>query len=473
LILQEREETIVQTDSRGYRRYWDQERETLDPRLRDRLILERIQHQLHYVYEQLPFYRRHYDAHGFRPQQVQTLEDFTTMVPVITKKMLVADQQEHPVFGSYAGVHGPHDIARIHGSSGTSGTPTMYCVSHKDWERSRELVALAMWAMGARPDDIAQIGFPFSLFFGGWGVLQGLEHVGCTTFPLGNIDSERHLELMYRVGSTIFSATPSYALHLATVAERMGIDLRDSPVQRLIVGGEPGGSLPGTSDAITAAWNASVHDSGSTSEMYPFNTNVTADPQDGVLLINDEVFSEVVDRDDANVPVPHGTHGAIVYTHLWRESQPMIRFWAGDETYMVHDGPTSCGRTYPRLPEGILGRLDDMLIIRGANIYPSAVETVLRRIPPLGPEFEILVTREGTLDEMTVRVELTEQAARELGPLRSEPCERLRAEAESRLKANLQIRIPVELLAPSTLPPTVFKARRVTDRRAPAEAARA
>lgn len=455
----------MQTDERGYRRYWDEERETLDPRRREALILARIKHQLAYVYAELPFYRRLYDAHGFQPGDVATLEDFTTKVPIVTKKMLVEDQREHPVFGSYAGNHTADEIARIHGSSGTSGTPTMYCVTRKDWERSRELVALAMWAMGARPCDIAQIGFPFSLFFGGWGVLQGLEHLGATTFPLGNIDSERHLELMHRVGSTIFSGTPSYCLHLKTVADRMGIDLAASPVQRLIVGGEPGGSLPGTREAITRAWGASVHDSGSTSEMYPFNTNVAAVPEDGVLLINDEVFSEVVDRDDANVPLPHGEPGAIVYTHLWRESQPMIRFWSGDETYMVHDGPTSCGRTYPRLPEGITGRLDDMLIIRGANIYPSAVETVLRQVDGLGPEFEILVDRRGAMDEMRVRVELTDAAAQGLAQASDQAREQLARDAEHRLKAALQVRVPVELLAPGSLPATVFKARRVVDRR--------
>jgi phenylacetate-CoA ligase len=195
--------------------------------------------------------------------------------------------------------------------------------------------------------------------------------------------------------------------------------------------------------------------------MYPFNTNVESEAHEGVLLINDEVFSEVVDRDDPNVPVPHGTRGAIVYTHLWRESQPMIRFWAGDETYMVHDGPTSDGRTYPRLPEGIIGRLDDMLIIRGANIYPSAVETVLRQCDGLGPEFEILVDTKGTMDEMTVRVELAGDVPRDGEEVRG----RIRADAEARLSRSLQIRIPVELVAPGELPPTVFKARRVTDRR--------
>lgn len=459
----------MQLDGRGYKRYWDEPRETMDPREREKLILERIKHQLAYVYDQVPFYRRHYDAHGFKPEQVETLEDFTTKVPVITKKMLVEDQREHPVFGSYAGPFEQADIARIQGSSGTSGAPTFYCVSRADWERSREVTALAMWALGARPGDIAQIGFPFSLFFGGWGPLQGLEHIGATVFPLGNIESRRHLELMQKVGSTIFSGTPSYCMHLIGVAEEMGIDLAASSVNRLIVGGEPGGSLPGTKEALTDGWGASVHDSGSTSEMYPFNTNVESEAHEGVLLINDEVYSEIVDRDDANVPVPHGTRGAIVYTHLWRQSQPMIRFWCGDETYMLHDGPTSDGRTYPRLPEGILGRLDDMLIIRGANIYPSAVETVLRQCDGLGPEFQMLVEKRGTMDELTVRVELTPEVARGTAELSAggagDARERLRKDAEGRLSRSLQIRIPVELLEPGTLEPTVFKARRVVDRR--------
>lgn len=455
----------MQLDEQGFKRYWDEERETRDPREREKLILERIKHQLEYVYNEIPFYRRHYDAHGFKPDQVQTLEDFTTKVPIVKKKMLVDDQRDNPVFGSYSGIRSTDEIARIHGSSGTSGTPTMYSVSKNDWARCAEVTALAMWAIGARPGDIAQIAFPFSLFFGGWGVLQGLEHIGATCFPVGNLDSQRHLELIEKVGSTLFTATPSYCQHLLTVAASMGVDLPASTVERLLVGGEPGGSLPGTREALSQGWGASVHDSGSTSEMYPFNTNVAAVPDDGVLLINDEVYSEIVDRDDPNVPVPLGERGGIVYTHLWRESQPMIRFWSGDETYMLHDGPTSCGRTYPRLPEGIIGRLDDMLVIRGANIYPSAVEAVLRRVEELGPEFEIIVERTGAMDELSVRCELTEAATASLSPERRA---QVADHAGGELKRELNVRMPVELLEPGTLPPTVFKARRVIDKRAEA-----
>ncbi|GAA3222311.1 phenylacetate--CoA ligase [Pseudonocardia petroleophila] len=453
---------------RGFPRFWDEERETLAPAERDRLILARMQHQLHHVYADLPFYRRHYDAHGFHPDQVRTIEDFTTKVPVITKKMLVADQREHPPFGSYSRPVPPGEIARIHGSSGTSGVPTMYAVSRTDWERAGEVHAMAQWCAGVRPDDVVQVGFPFGLFFGGWGVVQGAERIGATLFPLGITDSERHLELIDRLGSTIFSATPSYCIHLLSVAEKMGIDLRGNTVRHLLVGGEPGGSLPGTRKIIEDGWGATAADAGSTSEMYPFQTSVGCTEGTGTHLYTDEVFTEVVDAADPNAPIPVGRRGAVVYTHLWRDSQPMIRFAPGDETYLDTD-PCPCGRTYPRLPEGILGRLDDMLVVRGANVFPSAIETGLRTVAELGPEFRIRVTRVGALDELTVQAELGHAAVAELDALAPADAGARRAElarrTEDALRRAVAIRVPVELLAPGTLPETTFKARRVVDER--------
>ncbi len=455
-------------DERGFPRFWDEERETLDPAQRDRIVLERIQHQLRRVYAELPFYRRHYDAHGFHPDHVGSLEDFTTKVPVITKMMLVADQIEHPPFGSYCRPMAAGEIARIHGSSGTSGVPTMYAVSRADWERAGDVHAMAQWCAGVRPDDIVQVGFPFGLFFGGWGVVQGAERIGATLFPLGITDSEKHLELMARLGSTIFSATPSYCIHLLSVAERMGIDLRAGTVRHLLVGGEPGGSLPGTREIIENGWGATAADAGSTSEMYPFQTNAGCTAGTGTHLFTDEVFTEVVSAADTNTPIPAGERGAVVYTHLWRDSQPMIRFAPGDETYLATEA-CPCGRTYPRLPEGILGRLDDMLVIRGANVFPSAIETALRTVSELGPEFSILVRKVGALDELTVRTELGHRAAAELDALPPQEGENRRAalarRTEDALRRSVQIRVPVELLKPGTLPETTFKARRVVDER--------
>lgn len=446
-------------DDRGYARFWDEARETMAPRLRDEVVLTRIQHQLRRVYDELPFYRRHYDAHGFRPEEVRTLEDFTTKVPVITKKMLVADQLDHPPFGSYTRATEPGDIARIHGSSGTSGQPTLYAVSNEDWERAADVHAMAQWCAGIRPDDLVQVGFPFGLFFGGWGVVQGVEKIGAALFPLGVAESEKHLQFIERLRPTVFSATPSYCMHLLSVAADRGIDLQQSSVRLLLVGGEPGGSLPGTREILERGWGATLVDAGSTSEMYPFQANVGCGAGTGTHIISDEIYPEIVNKDDLNLALPDGERGAVVYSHLWRTSQPMIRFAPGDEAYLTHD-PCPCGRTYPRLPEGVLGRLDDMLVVRGANIFPSAIETGLRSVPGFGPEFTIHVFKKGALDEIVVRAECDPATAADAA-LRQQA----QTEGEARLKSLTGIRIPIELLEPGTLPSTVFKARRVVDER--------
>ena len=447
-------------DTRGFPRYWDEERETMDRSRRDEQVLARIRHQLHYVYDELPFYRRHYDAHGFHPDDVKSLRDFSTKVPVITKKMLVADQQEHPPFGNYTTHTSMDGISRIHGSSGTSGVPTLYAVSTRDWQRAAKVHAMAQWCAGVRPDDLVQVGFPFGLFFGGWGVVQGVEEIGAALFPLGVAESEKHLEFIQRLRPTVFSATPSYCLHLLSLAHDRGIDLKESSVRLLLVGGEPGGSLPGTREIIEFGWGASLVDAGSTSEMYPFQTNVGCEAGTGTHIISDEIYPEIVDKDDLNLPVPDGERGAVVYTHLWRESQPMIRFAPGDESYMTHE-PCACGRTYPRLPEGVLGRLDDMLVIRGANIFPSAIETGLRSVPGFGPEFQIHVSKQGALDEILVRAEYDPLVVDASSDLTS-----LHKSGETVLKRLTGIRIPVEIVEPGTIPSTVFKARRVIDERA-------
>ena len=446
------------TENRDHPRFWDEERETMAPVRRDELILDRIRKQLHRVYNELPFYRRHYDAHGFHPDDVKTLEDFTAKVPVITKKMLVADQQEHPPFGSYTTAVQHSDLARIHGSSGTSGVPTMYAVSKTDWNRAADVHAMAQWCAGVRPDDLVQVGFPFGLFFGGWGVVQGAERIGAALFPLGVTETHKHLEFIKQLRTTVFSATPSYCMHLLSVAAEIGMDLRESSVRLLLVGGEPGGSLPGTREILEDGWGARLIDAGSTSEMYPFQTNVGCPDGNGTHLISDEVYTEVVDKDDLNRPIPAGDRGALVYTHLWRESQPMIRFAPNDESFITHE-PCSCGRTYPRLPEGVLGRLDDMLVIRGANIYPSAIETGLRSVEGFGPEFAIHVARKGAMDEITVRAEYDPNVVDGSGH------DVLRKAGETVLKRMTGIRIPVEVIAPGSLPATVFKARRVVDER--------
>ena len=451
-----------------YSRFWDEQRETMSPKERNKIILERIKYQLEYVYNKLPFYRDLYDSHHFRPSDVKYLEDFTTKVPIIEKKMLLEDQKKNPPFGSYLGVS-LEQIVRINGSAGTTtGVPTYYGISKRDWERITEVEAMCQWAAGVRPSDVVQITYPFTLWLGGWAVLAGLDRIGSANFPLGLSESQRHISLMYQLKSTVLWATASYAIHLAEVAKEMGFNTRESPLRMTIVAGEPGGQIPATRKYIEDTWNASVHDSGSTSEMCPFQTNIECDAHCGTHVYIDEIYTEIVNKDNPNEPVKMGERGAIVYTHLYRESQPMIRMWAGDESYMV-DEPCPCGRTYPRLPEGLLGRIDDMLVIRGANVYPSAIEDVLRHNQGIGTEFRIIVEKKGVLDEISAQAEYEPDLFKELlsEVQKKQALAKLAAEASANMKTALGVRLPVSIVEPGTLERTTLKARRVIDKRRP------
>ena len=442
-------------------RFWNEERETRSASEREAVILELIKHQLAYVYERVPFYRRHYDEHGFEPSMVETLEDFTHRVPVVTKKMLIEDQAEHPPFGSYLGVERA-DLARIHGSSGTSGVPTMYGISKRDWEGTREVCCMVLWSAGVRPDDVVQISFPFGLFLGGWGLLQACEFLGACAFPVGSLmPTDQQITQLTRMRVDALVATPSYVQHLGRRAKELGVDLSESQLGVIIVAGEPGGSIPEIRKAMSEGLGgAAVIDlgAGASSELHPFYANIGCRHTDGgVHLVQDENFTEVVSREDPNVPIPVGESGAVVATHLHRESQPMIRFWLGDEGHL-DDTPCACGRTYPRLPRGVYGRLDDMLLIRGANVYPSSIDAVIREVAGTGREYRIRVANAGQLDELSVEVERAPDVAENDAPA-------LQRELANRLKGALTVRTGVKIVDPDTFDVQEFKARRVIDER--------
>jgi phenylacetate-CoA ligase len=447
-----------------YPRYWDEARETMPPARRELLILARVQDQLGYAYEQLPFYRRLYDSHGVKPADVNSLDDYTAKIPVVTKDMLREDQERHPPFGSYSGTE-LADIIRIYGSSGTTGKPTIYGISKLDWEQAEEAQAMAAWTMGVRPDDIVHFLFPFGMFIGGWAILLGTTRLGAANFPAGAMDSVRHIEMMRTLGSTVLAGTPSYCLHLGEVAKETGQDLRELAVHTLVVGGEPGGTLPGTREAMRQIFgDVRVIDTGNTSECFPTQMNTSCPEETGVHVFEDEVFLEVVDGNDPHSGLPPGERGTTVYTTLRRRSQPMIRFMAGDETYLDR-APCPCGRTYPRLPEGLLGRADDMLIIRGANVYPSAVENALRQVMGVGAEYRLIVEKNGALDELSVESEYESTWLAAQGATPDSARADLRARIAAALKRTIGLRCTVRLVPPGSHESQLFKARRVIDRR--------
>lgn len=440
--------------------YWRKSKETSPRGQRETEILQRLKEQLTRAYERIPFYRRHYEQQRFHPGQVRTLEDFTRRVPITTKQMLRDDQAEHPPFGSYLGVD-PAAVARIHGSSGTTGKPTLYAISHRDWDYIGDVMAQGFYTSGVRAADRVQLATVFSLFMGGWGALLAGERIGATVFPLGAGETERQLELMYRVGSTVLVTTPTYALHMLETARTKGYDTAASPLRLGIFVGEPGAAIPGTRAALEQGWGIRVRDMATTSEMTPWATNAECDEGRGVHVLQDEVWTEIVDKGDASRALPDGESGAVVYTHLGRESQPMIRFWSGDESHMTYE-PCPCGRTYPRLPSGVYGRLDDMLLIRGTNVYPSQVQRSLLEVPGTGVEFSIVLDREGSRDEATVRVESDPSLdQKDFDAFSVALADRVR----HKLKSDTEITFRVEILRPYTLERAISKAKRVDDRR--------
>ncbi|HZX96300.1 MAG TPA: AMP-binding protein [Myxococcales bacterium] len=435
--------------------YWRAELECMAPRERDAQILRKLQAQVSYAWEKAPFYRRKWTAAGVSPDTLRTLDDLARF-PVVQKHELRAAQAGAPPFGDYLCIP-PDQIARIHGTSGTTGRPTVFGISADDWERIGEAHARILWGAGIRPGDRVMICSFFSLYLGSWGALKGVERLGATAFPFGaGVAGQTLMAVQWArdLKPTAFYSTPSYALHFADAARKEGIDPRSLGIRILFFSGEPGAGIPSTRKLIEDTFGGICVDMGSMAEVTPWMTDGECAHRTGMHLWQDIVYTQVCDP-QTHQPVPYGQEGTPVYTHLERTSQPMIRLLSGDRALWT-DEPCPCGRTYPRLPRGIYGRIDDMIIVRGENIYPSAIEEVLRAVPGFGGEFRIIVSRKERMDELLVRAEFAPDVA-DMGAFERTLHERLRAKCG--------VRPRLELVPQGTLPRTEFKAKRVIDDR--------
>jgi phenylacetate-CoA ligase len=443
-------------------RYWFPVRETMPAGEREAAILARLQQVCRYAYEHAPFYRRKWDDAGFHPSQLKSLEDFEARVPVVRKADLRASQAAHPPFGDYLCVP-DSEVFHVHGTSGTTGRPTAFAVGRDDWRAIANAHARIMWGMGLRPGDMICIAAVFSLYLGSWGALAGAERLRAKAFPFGAGApgmSARLAQWLQAMKPAAFYGTPSYAIHLAEVAREEKIDPREFRLRCLFFSGEPGASVPGVKERIEDLYGARVYDSGSMAEMTPWmNVAGSEHSSQGMLCWQDIVYTEVCDPATCR-RVPYGQRGTPVYTHLERTSQPMIRLLSGDLTLWVNE-ENPCGRTYPRLPQGIFGRIDDMFTIRGENIYPSEVDAALNQVTGYGGEHRIVITREAAMDELLLRVEPTEGLHRDGGTV----LEGFGKSVAQKLQTVLGIRTKVEVVPPGSIPRTDFKARRVIDDR--------
>ncbi|MGH2378121.1 MAG: phenylacetate--CoA ligase family protein [Candidatus Limnocylindria bacterium] len=440
--------------------YWFPQRETMPPAERDAAIAVRIREVMRWCWDRAPFYRRKWEDAGIHPDGIRTLEDFER-VPVVTKEELRLTQAAHPPFGDYLCV-ALGEVAHLHGTSGTTGRPTAFGISADDWRVIANEHARVMWAMGIRPQDTVFIGSFFSLYMGSWGTLIGAERLGARVFPFGAGaagQTRRAAGWLREMRPSAFYGTPSYALHLAEVAREAGIDPREFGIRKLFFSGEPGASIPAIRGKIEETYGGLVFDSGSMAEISPWMNLAESSARAGMLVWQDIVYAEVADPVTYR-RVAYGSEGTPVYTTLHRRSQPMVRLVSGDLTRW-ESGPSPCGRTYPILPRGIYGRIDDMFTIRGENVYPSAIDEVVMALPGYGGEHRIVITREEAMDELAVRIEFdrSTQVAGE------EAIAALRRLAETDIRTVLGVGATVVPVPPGTLERTEFKARRVIDDR--------
>lgn len=439
--------------------YWFPEIEKADTEKLEALILFKLKNTLEWAWEKSPFYRKKWKEVGVTPNDLKTLRDFSKF-PVIRKEDLRTAQEETSPFGSYLCIE-PKEVARIHGTSGTTGVPTIFGIGRDDWARIANAHARILWAGGMRPTDAVFIGSFFSLYLGSWGMLAGAERLGAAVFPFGagvSGQTVSAVRFITRMKPSCFYGTPSYALRLAEVAREEGFDPRkDFAFTKMFFSGEPGAGVLSTKKKIEEIFGAHCIDMGSMAEMTPWMTNGECRHRTGMHLWQDIVYTEVCDT-NSFMPVPYGSEGTPVYTHLERTSQPMIRLLSGDLTRWENTR-CLCGRNYPRLPQGIYGRIDDMLVVRGHNVYPSAIENIVRSIPKLSDEFRIIVSRPHELDEITVVVE------HEVPDIAPAQLEAFRGVVAQKLQECLDVRCNVELEKKGTLSRTEFKARRVVKER--------
>ena len=449
--------------------YWSPDLETMPPEQRDEIILEKLRRQVAYAFTHSGFYREFYADSLVDPLGLNSLAEFAEL-PILTKEDVRREQEQYPPYGRFLCIP-PEEVFRIHGTSGTTGRPTVFGIGRDDWERIAEAHARILWGAGLRPGDTVMVAAVFSLYVGSWGALAGSERLGATSFPFGGGapgQTERAAEWAAMIKPTALYATPSYALYLAETARRMGLDPKEDFSFRLMhFSGEPGASVPSTRRLIEETYGCYVVDQGSMAEMTPWMSNSGCRHLDaGMHLWQDVVYTELVDPQTKR-PLPLGEEGVPVYSHTERTSQPMLRYWSGDiARWAMVDCP--CGRTYPTLTRGIYGRVDDMIIVRGQNVFPSRIEDVLRSMPEFGGEFRLVLEREtGELDRLTVQTEVSPEhfAGREFDPEALRP---LREQIAEALRRAIGVGLTVELKPAGEFERTQFKARRIIDRRTPA-----
>lgn len=413
------------------------------------LQLKRLKKIVKYAYERVPFYKKKFDEIGLKPEDIKTLDDISK-IPYTTK----TDLRDNYPYGLLAVPM--DDIVRVHASSGTSGKPTVVAYTKNDLDMWSDCVARLIVAAGGKKSDVVQISFGYGLFTGALGLHQGWEKVGASVIPASSGNTERQVMLMKDLGATALVATPSYGLYISEVMEKMGIKKEDLKLRIGLFGSEA--SSPEMHKELQDKLGVFPTDNYGLSEIIGPGVSGECEYKCGMHINEDHFYPEIIDRETL-MPVADGEWGELVITTLTKEGLPMLRYRTKDITRLITD-KCKCGRTTTRMDK-IQGRSDDMLIIRGVNVFPSQIEGVLMSIPEIGCNYEIVVERIGHLDKLTINVEVKEVTLLD----NYSKLEDLVKKVRQKLKVVLQIDAVVKLVEPQSLKRFEGKAKRVTDLR--------
>ena len=429
---------------------WNPGRECLSRKEYDEIKLERLKWTVDRAYERVPFYRNMFDRIGLKPEHIQTLKDIEK-IPYTTK----LDLRDNYPFQLFA--EPLNNIVRLHASSGTTGKPVVFGYTKNDMDIWKENISRIAAMAGVTSKDVAQIVFGFGMFTGGFGLYQGLENMGVTVVPASSGNSVRQLMFIEDFGVSVIVGTPSYVLHLGELAQERGLVKGRHQLRVGLFGGE--GHTAEMRMQIEKMWGIECTENYGLTEVQGPGVSGECLEHDGMHFNEDSFLYEIIDSDTLQVKSPE-EEGELVLTTLTKEGVPILRYRTKDIT-SINFAPCKCGRTSARMGK-VKGRSDDMLIIKGVNVFPSQIESLLLGMPHIGPHYEIIVTKKGYMDQLEIKVELSDSSLLES----YKELEALTGKIREKVKSNLLLDAKITLAEPKSLERyETGKAKRVHDYR--------
>ena len=428
---------------------WNKEREALTDSTKKTLQSESLKDLVNRAYERIPFYKKMFDQSGLKPGHVSSIEDIKKL-PFTSK----TDLRDNYPFGMFAVPM--HEVVETHTSSGTTGKPVIGGYTKNDIDLWSEVMARCLTLSGTTSKDVVHNAYGYGLFTGGLGVHYGARRIGATVIPVSGGNTKRQIMIMQDFNSTILTCTPSYTLYLAEMGEEMGIDFKRLPLRAGNFGAEPWSN--NMRIEIENRLGLLALDIYGLTEIIGPGVGNECEHKTGVHICDDHFYPEIINPDTGEV-LPPGEVGELVITTLTKEATPLIRYRTRDIT-TLKPGKCACGRTSMRM-ERIMGRTDDMLIIRGVNVFPSQIEEVLVKIEGTEPHYQIVVNRVGSLDVLDVLVEMNEKMISD----EIKELEQVESKIKSEIESMLGIKVGVKLVEPKTIARSEGKAKRVIDNR--------